>query len=102
MTRPRATDEPSTIRRLAWFGVVVSYPFYLWRMAVPDWVTEAGASGPLAFAIRFAVGIGIVPFRLIESPPSAGRATHQLRPGSHGRTPWRVRARAILPETMVG
>ena len=104
LTRPRVTDEPSTIRRLAWFGVVVSYPFYLWHTAVLDSVRDAGISGPLAFVTTFGVVavIGVASFRLIESP-----AIHWSRdPSVPAWIPWprglRLRDGAVPAETPVG
>ena len=85
LTRPRASAESRPIRYLAWFGVVVSYPFYLWHMSVMHSVTGAGIVGPLAFAITFGlvVLIGVASYRLAERP--AMRWAHT------GTVPWRRR-----------
>jgi len=99
LTRPRTTPESWPIRRLAWFGVVVSYPFYLWHMAVMHSVVGAGLVGPLAFAITFGlvVVIGVASYRLVERP--AMRWAHT------GSAPWRRRHAAAdvpLPATSTG
>jgi peptidoglycan/LPS O-acetylase OafA/YrhL len=85
LTRPRTAPESRPIRHLAWFGVVVSYPFYLWHVSVMHSVTGAGIVGPLAFAITFGlvVLIGVVSYRLVERP--AMRWAHS------GSVPWRRR-----------
>jgi peptidoglycan/LPS O-acetylase OafA/YrhL len=85
LTRPRTAPESRPIRHLAWFGVVVSYPFYLWHMSVMSSVTGAGIGGPLAFVITFGlvVLIGVASYRLVERP--AMRWAHT------GTVPWRRR-----------
>ena len=79
--RPVRPDHPG-VRAFAWFGVVVSYPFYLWHYAILRSIGDAGLRGPLAFGLAFLVTtlIGIVSFRLVERPAMrwAGRVSARL------------------------
>ena len=92
--------ERAALRRLAWFGVVVSYPFYLWHMAVLRAVTDVGLNGAVAVIATFLVAtlIGVASFRLVEAPamrwarspalPSDARTVlRRLRPAGDGQGP---------------
>ncbi len=70
LLRPRTTPERTLVRQAATFGVVVSYPFYLWHVAILQATGRAGLTGPGAFAITFIVtaAIGVLSYRLIEAP----------------------------------
>ena len=69
------------MRAFAWFGVVVSYPFYLWHYAVLRSIGDAGLRGPVAFAVAFLVtaGIGVASFRLVERPAMRAAARASAR-----------------------
>ena len=85
LTRPRTAAEGGTVRRVAWFGVVVSYPFYLWHVAVMDAVVRNGLVGPLAFGVTFALAtlVSVASYRAVELPAmrwarSPGRYARRL------------------------
>jgi peptidoglycan/LPS O-acetylase OafA/YrhL len=83
---PAVEDQPARpdhagVRAFAWFGVVVSYPFYLWHYAVLRSIGDAGLRGPVAFAVAFLVtaGIGVASFRLVERPAMRAAARASAR-----------------------
>lgn len=86
LIRPR-THETRPIGTLAWFGLVVSYPFYLWHRTVMDGVAPLGLPGPLALGVVLVVTtvVGVLSFRLVERP--AMRLANRLADRQHERSP---------------
>ncbi len=50
LVRPR-THDARPVRTLAWFGLVVSYPFYLWHRTVMDEIGPWHLTGPAAWLV---------------------------------------------------
>jgi peptidoglycan/LPS O-acetylase OafA/YrhL len=67
----RTAGRPGTA--LAWFGRVVSYPFYLWHNAILGLVIAWGLGGWTAFVVVLLVGtlVGVGSWCLVERPTLA-------------------------------
>lgn len=85
LMRPRASAEWRPIAGLAWFGLVVSYPFYLWHVTVMDALGAYLGSGPVTVIAVLAttVVIGVVSFRLVEQPAMRWSAAWRMPSWRH-------------------
>ncbi len=89
LMRPRTAPEWRPVAALAWFGLVVSYPFYLWHMTVMDALTEHLGPGLITLAIVLAltVLIGALSFRLVERPAMRWTAAWRVPVWAPARRP---------------
>ncbi len=69
LIRPR-TQETRPVRTLAWFGLVASYPFYLWHRTVMEQVRPFDLPGPVTWigVLLIATAIGVLSYRIVERP----------------------------------
>jgi len=86
------------VRLAAAFGVMASFAFYLWHMAVMQAVARADIVGAVGFAVTFLATtlIALASFHVVESPAiRASRRIGRRTPDAAGELP--MAGQAVTP-----